>query len=221
MNHYSAVSMTLVVWLTLPVVLVPVMVTDTGSTAGTVVPPPPPPPPPPLLLELPPPQAATPTAIRNTTQAAAVLQRRFLPRVTSKIITRANAPASDANAPLVQRPEPSGRTAGGAAAMALVIIVTVVVLLAPTCGVPKLQVAPAGRPVQLALLKLTVSLKPLTATTVSTVLPEPPAVLTVIAAGSADNTKSAPPLPTFHWLTRLATFSEPRPVARLYPAPAL
>ena len=214
--------MTLVVRATLPEVLVPVMVTDTGSTTVVVVPPPPPPPPPPLLLELPPPQAAIPTDSRKTAQAAAVLQRRFLPRVTSKIITNANAQASDANAPGVHRPEPSGRTDGGATAIALVIIVSVVLLPALTCEVPKLQVAPVGRPVQLLLVKLTVSLKPFTARTLSTVLPEPPAVLTAIAAGSADSTKSAaPPLPIFHWLTRLATFSEPSPVARLYPAPAL
>src|SRR5271156_5227217 len=214
--------MTLVVWTTFPVVLVPVIVTDTGSNTVVVPPPPPPPPPPPLLLEPPPPQAAIPTDIRKTTQAAAVLQRRFLPRVMSKIMAIPNAHASDANLPLVQRPKPSGRIARGAVAAALVAMVSVVLLPALTCEVPKLQVAPAGRPVQQLLVKLTVSLKPLTARTVSTVFPEPPAVLTVIAAGSADSTKSAaPPLPAFHLLTRLATLSEPRPVARLYPAPAL
>ncbi len=95
-------------------------------------------------------------------------------------------------------------------------MVSVVVPFALTGELVKLHVAPVGRPAQLVLLKLTVSLKPLTGTTVSTVVPVPPAVLTVTAAGLEETMKSAaPPLPTFHSLTRLATFSEPRPVARL------
>src|ERR1700691_3788340 len=180
------------------------MVTATGSPTVGVVPPPPPPPPPPPLLEPPPPHAAMPSAIRNAAQAAAVLRRRFLPRLMSKRIAIANAQASDANVPRVQRPRPSGRTDGGAVAAASVVMVSVVVPPAFTGDALKLQVAPVGRPEQLEGLNATVSVKPLTATTVSTVLPVPPAVVTVTAAGLEEITKSAaPPLPTFHCLTRL------------------
>ncbi len=145
-----------------------------------------------------------PTVIRNTAQTAAVLQRRFLPRVISKIIAIANVQASDTKVPVVQQPNPSGRTEGGVAAAALVVIVRVVLPPAFTGEALKAHVAPVGKPEQLAGLKVTVSLKPLTATTVSTVSPVPPAVVTVSAAGFEEITKSAaPPLPTFHSLTRL------------------
>src|SRR5580704_984196 len=101
-------------------------------------------------------------------------------------------------------------------------MVSVVVPFALTGELVRLQVEPVGRPGQLVALNATVSLKPWTGTMVRTVVPVPPAVLTVTAAGLEEIMKSAaPPLPTFHSLTRLATFSEPRPVARLNPGPAL
>jgi hypothetical protein len=136
--------MIVVVWLTWPVALVPVIVTATGWTTfggggggGGGVPLPPPP------------HAAIPMKARNTTQAAAVLHMRFLRRVTTRISAIINAQARDAIVRSVQDAGPrgrtlKGRTAGGTLEVLLFVNVAVVVPFAVT----KEHVTLAGMPAQ-------------------------------------------------------------------------
>src|SRR5579863_4492375 len=111
-STYWTVSMTVVVWLTWPVVLVPVMVTAVGTTAeppgggggggGGV--------------ELPPPQPAMPRTTAKITQAAAAAPQRRFPRRTMKrsaAIVRRTPRAKTPGARHV--PKVSGRIEGGTA----------------------------------------------------------------------------------------------------------
>lgn len=87
----------------------------------------------------------------------------------------------------------------------------------------KLQLAPVGRPVHDDEVKLKVPVKPLMAVMVRLSVPEPPADGTLTIATQFDKAKSAAP-PGFviaKLFARLQTFTEPRPVARSKPVPAL
>jgi hypothetical protein len=81
------------------------------------------------------------------------------------------------------------------------VIVSVVCCPLGTAALLKLQLAPLGRPEQAELEKFTVPLNEPTATTVSVLVPEAPALM-LSAGGLAEMTKSLAVF-TFHSLTRL------------------
>src|ERR1039458_4267327 len=75
-------------------------------------------------------------------------------------------------------------------------------------------------------VKVTTPVKPPSAATVTPTVPWAPGLATGTVAEFADKVKStecvpAPVFQTVGALTRLAAFTDPRPVARSYPAPAL
>lgn len=188
-----------VLWLTWPAVLVPVIVTAVGTTAelgggggggGGVE----------LGLLL---QPATPRNAAKTKQAAAMPQRRFPRRSAKKNTRTVSRPANVNRTGARQTPKMLGPADGGTAPEAAVWIVSVVVPLVLTGDALKLHVAPFGRLPHDEAENVTVSEKLFTGTIVSVVVPDWPAV-TLIAAGDAEITKSAaPPLPTLHSFTRL------------------
>ena len=87
----------------------------------------------------------------------------------------------------------------------------------------KLHAAPVGRPVHEDGVKLNVPLKLLMPVMVKFRVPEPPAAGTLTIATQLDKEKSAAPpgFVTAKLLARLQAFTEPRPVARSKPVPAL